>query len=99
MADFTGYSKERTLMDIIDSRDLPLTVKISQNFTLKDEIILLENEYLTILERKQVHLICGKNWKKEKFRLQMINVEKNLVDVVEEYYPIPLMRYVISEMK
>ena len=87
MADFTGYSKERTLMDIIDSRDLPLTVKISQNFTLKDEIILLENEYLTILERKQVHLICGKNWKKEKFRLQMINVEKNLVDVVEEYYP------------
>ena len=35
MADFTGYSKERTLMDIIDSRDLPLTVKISQNFTLK----------------------------------------------------------------
>ena len=43
MADFTGYSKERTLMDIIDSRDLPLTVKISRNFTLKDEIILLEN--------------------------------------------------------
>ena len=87
MAGVNGNTKEHTLMDIINSRNLPLTVKISQNFTLKDEIVLLGNQAVTILERKRVHLICGQNWKKEKFRLQMINVEKMFVDVVEEYYP------------
>ena len=87
MTDFTENSKEHRLIDIIDSKNLPLTAKISQNFTLRDETILLENQVLTILERKQVLLICGKNWKKETFRLQMINVKKVRVDVVEEYYP------------
>ena len=87
MTDFTGNLKEYKLIDLIDSENLPLTVKISQNFTLRQETLLLENQILTILERKQVHLICGKNWKNETFRLQVITVEKKLVDVVEEYYP------------
>ena len=87
MTDFTGNSKEHKLIDIIDSKNLPLTVKISQNFTLRDETVLLGNQVLTILERRRVHLLCGKNWKNETFRLQIINAEKNLIDVVEEYYP------------
>ena len=87
MTDFIEKSKEHKLTDIIDSKNLPLTVKISQNFTLRDETVLLENQVLTILERKRVHLLCGKNWKKETFRLQILNAEKNLVDIVEEYYP------------
>ena len=87
MTDITGNSIEHKLIDIIDSKNLPLTVKISQNFTLRDETVLPGNQVLTILERKHVHLLCGKNWENETFRLQIINVEKNLVDVVEEYYP------------
>ena len=87
MTNFAGNSKEHRLIDIIDSENLPLTVKISQNFTLRDENELLENQALTILERKRVHLICGENWRKETFCLQMANIEKKLVDVVEEYYP------------
>ena len=87
MTDITGNSIEHKLIDIIDSKNLPLTVKISQNFTLRDETVLAGNQVLTILERKRVHLLCGKNWENETFRLQIINVEKILVDVVEEYYP------------
>ena len=87
MTDFVESSKEHRLIDIIDSKKLPLTVKTSQNFTLRDETVLLENQVLTVLQRKQILLICGKNWKKETFRLQMMNVKKVRVDVVEECYP------------
>ena len=87
MADYSERPHEYKLLDIIDSNNLPLTVKICRTCTLKDEAVLLENQVLTILDRKWVHLICGKNWNKETFRLQVLNVENVLIDLVEEHYP------------
>ena len=87
MADYSESPHEYKLLDIIDSNNLPLTVKISRTCTLRDEAVLLENQVLTILDRKWVHLICGKNWNKETFRLQVLNVENVLIDLVEEHYP------------
>ena len=87
MADYSESLHEYKLLDIIDSNNLPLTVKISRTCTLRDEAVLLENQVLTILDRKWVHLICGKNWNKETFRLQVLNIENVLIDLVEEHYP------------
>ena len=77
--------KEQSLLELLDRKIMPVMVRATR--TLKDETIIEEGQFVTVLKRENLNLIFGKNWDNKPFRICYDKKKNLIVDTVKEFYP------------
>ena len=74
-----------SLMDVLSNNTLPIMVRVSQTCILQNEAILEEGQFVTVLRKKNIQLVYGRNWEGRPFRIYCN--KRLLIDTIDEFYP------------
>lgn len=77
------FEEPDSLWKVLESCTLPVTLYIKGDCVYKEQTVLHNEQFLTILDRKNMIFMCGQDWNDKMFRVTC----DAAIEIVEEHYP------------
>ncbi|XP_057311459.1 uncharacterized protein LOC130649227 [Hydractinia symbiolongicarpus] len=77
------FGEMDSLLKVLESNELPITLSVKGDCVYKGNTVLRDGQFLTIIDREDVSLVCGQDWNGKSFRVTL----DNTISRINEYYP------------